>query len=104
MSSQQITMEELGKTFQVLVKVEIEYSYSPGSDGSYWEPPEPPEFEFESVTVLEYSTNTTELKRDNRPDWFDWLDEIVWRILENNPDKYQEQLEFNHEDDRFYDE
>lgn len=105
MSNYTIELEELGKICGIRIEAEIEYSYSPGDSGSYWEPPEPPQLEIESVTVYEFESDTVELKRTDRPDWFKWLDEIVFSIVESDT-KYRDEIEENHtyyEDDREHD-
>lgn len=96
MSNYTFELEEIGSVDSIYVKADIEYDATEGGPGSYWEPPSPPEFEITNVTVIEFGNETQLLKREDRPDWFDWLDEIVFRILESNDD-YEIEIAENHE-------
>lgn len=95
-------LEELGLSMNAYLKVEVGYDADGGSPGSYWEPPEPPSFEITHVNVLEYSNETESVKRCDRENWFDWLDEIAWRIIESD-DRYETEICESHEHE-YYDE
>lgn len=48
------TFEELGKGQNKSLEVQFELYVSAGSPGDYWQPPDPPEFEFSDVTIVAF--------------------------------------------------
>lgn len=99
MGSKTITLEELGKGMNASVNVEIEFDLTPGEPQTWDHPGSPTECELTAVHVLCYTSDTCEVLRDERPDWFNWLDLVVESIVE---DDWESQTESILEDEAGY--
>ena len=87
-----MTLEELGKGLNGCVECEVEIDVQPGEAQTWDYQGCPPSSELCSVVVTEYVSDTHEVKRADRPDWFEWLDEVVRGILEDSWDEHQESV------------
>jgi hypothetical protein len=87
-----LTLEELGKGLNGCVEVEIDYDVTPGEAQTWDYPGSPATVELTDVHVTEYTSDTHEVKREDRPDWFAWLDRVVGDILEAEWDEHEERI------------
>ena len=84
------TFEEIGKGENKSLEVEFECCVSPGSPGSYWEPPEPAEVEFSDVTFVELLDENGEIRIGRS--WEKFLRDIAFDLAERNRDRLEETL------------
>lgn len=87
-----LTLEELGKGMNGCVEVEIDYDVTPGEERTWDYPGSPATVELTDVHVTEYSNDSVTVKREDRPDWFAWLDKVVEGILEADWDSHEESI------------
>lgn len=85
------TFEELGKGNNKSLEVEFECHASPGSQGSYWEPPEPPEIEFTDVKIIELLDGDGEVVEAGTS-WQKSLKAIAFDLAEVNRERLEEAL------------
>ena len=88
---QRLNLEELGAGY-VGVVVEIEGDVQHGERRTWDYPGSPGGVDLESVRVLEYSTSDGTVKREDRPDWFAWLDGVVCAMPLFDPVELYERL------------
>jgi len=79
-------LEELGKGFNSGMVVEVDYDYNPPERMTHDYPGSPGYFEITDAKVLEYCTDSHQLQRGDRPDWFVLLDKIALDICQSDPD------------------
>lgn len=84
------TFEELGKGQDKMLDVEFECTVRPGSFGSYFEPPEPDEVEFDDVTINEFGNSDGEVEFGE--DWRSWLQDIAMDLAEQERASIEEAL------------
>jgi len=84
------TFEEIGKGKNKSLEVEFECHVSPGSPGSYWEPPEPAEVEFADVTIFELLSNAGPIEIS--PNLQHTLKEVAFVLAEHHREQLEESL------------
>lgn len=84
------TFEELGKWQNKSLEVEFECCVSPGSPGSYWEPPEPTEVEFSDVTIIKFLGADGEIT--GGPSLQHTLKEVAFMLAEKHRERLEEEL------------
>lgn len=82
--------DELGRScVGVLVEIEGELRHS--TPHTFGGPGNPGYLMIDWVTVLEYRGLDYTIRREDKPDWFSWLDRVVDANL--NPEQLYEELE-----------
>lgn len=84
------TFEEIGKNLGKSLEVRLYCHVTPGSLGSYWEPPEPAEVEFSAVTIVELLNADSKIVLDSS--WDKFLDEVALDLAEQNRERLEEAL------------
>lgn len=84
------TFDELGKGLNKSLEVDFECHASPGSTGSYWEPPEPPEIEFADVEIIALADNDRAITVG--PSWMEHLRTIAFDLAELHRESLEESL------------
>lgn len=85
------TFEELGRCGNKSLEVEFECHASPGSPGSYWDPPDPPEVEFANVSILDfYTVDGDEIAVGSS--WLEFLKKIAFAMAEKDRASLEESI------------
>jgi len=84
------TFEEIGNGENKSLEVEFECHVSPGSPGSYWEPPEPPEVEFADVTIIAFRNEDGDIELS--PDLQHTLKDVAFILAEKHRERLEEKL------------
>jgi len=92
MGHKTVTMEECGRGLNGCVECEIEYDAQPGEARTWDYPGSDPTSELCSVHVTSYISDTHEFKREDRPDWFEWLDKVAFSMLEADWEAQEESI------------
>lgn len=92
--SADLTVEELGRLNAIWLDLTVEFDYYPGepmvmyySDGSGY-PGSPAMAEFTGFKVQRYGNGQFEVKREERPEWFELLDLIARRKVLDREDHW----------------
>ena len=85
------TFVGLGRGCNKSLDVEFECHASPGTTGSYWDPPEPPEVEFANVSILAlYTADGDDIAVGSS--WLAFLQEIAFELSEKEREQLEEKL------------
>ena len=84
------TFEELGAGMNKCLDVEFQCDVYPGSPGSYWEPPDPPEIEFSDVTIISLTNADSELSVAHS--WHPFLVDIAFDLAEKHRERLEERV------------
>lgn len=84
------TFEEIGKGKNKSLEVEFECHVSPGSPGSYWEPPDPAEVQFADVTIIELLSNEGRIELNT--DLEHTLKDVAFMLAEHHLEQLEESL------------
>jgi hypothetical protein len=84
------TFEEIGRAANKSLEVEFACDASPGSAGSYWEPPEPPEIDFADVVIVKLLNADGEIAVG--PSWQRFLKGIAFDLAERDRSRLEESL------------
>ena len=90
--SKDFTLEELGKGLNGYVEVTVDYDWDDAEPQTWEHPGDPGGCEMTSWHVTMYANNDVVLRRDDRPDWFEWLDGVVERIMLDDEDSHNEAI------------
>lgn len=91
-------LEELGFG-NTTVEVYVGYDISPSEPMTLEYPGCDGEVVMTSWVVMSYTNGDVLVKRAQRPDWFDWLDVVVERLMLKNEDVYLEKIIETHNSD-----
>lgn len=101
--SKNFMLEELGKGMNGTVEVSVDYDWDSGEPQTWDHPGSPGGCEMTSWTVMSYTNGEIDvLCREDRPDWFAWLDGVIERLMLDNEDLYNEQICEDHGPDGWY--
>jgi hypothetical protein len=83
----------VGKLEVIEITFDCEASIFPGSNGSYWEPPEPAYIDELIVTCQKWQDGENIIYRQQKLDWFLLLDDIIAeKLMIDTPNELFEKL------------
>lgn len=100
------TIEEMGVFYNSTIKATLSFDVFPEEPRTWEDPGCPGHIEMTGFTATTYTNGDVWVTREERPDWFAWLDKIVENHVNKNLDMYEELIgeDFDDgDDDRAYD-
>jgi hypothetical protein len=83
----------VGKLGFVEITFDCDASINPGSNGSYWEPPEPAYIDELIITCQQWQDGENIIYRQQKLDWFLLMDDIIeQKLLQDCPQDLWEKL------------